>query len=179
MLIPLIWFYVALTGWPASAIRASVMLTIVIAGWMLRKPVNVMNSLFAAALVILLWQPQQLFQAGFQLSFFVVLCILLVMPPFENLIQRLLRPDPLLPDELRPRWQRVLDLPARWILGLAFTSLAAWLGSIPLVAYYFHILTPVSTPANIVAVPLCVAVLSMNLISLLLAAWFPARRGDL
>lgn len=174
VLIPLIWFYVALTGWPASAIRAAVMLTIVIAGWMLRRPGDVLNSLFAAALIILMCQPQQLFQPGFQLSFFVVLCILLVMPMFEGFIERLLKPDPLLPEELRPRWQRVLDLPARWILALSFTSLAAWLGSIPLVAYYFHILTPVSTPANIVAIPLCVLVLSSNLISLLLAAWFPA-----
>jgi ComEC/Rec2-related protein len=174
VLIPLIWFYVALTGWPASAIRAAVMLTIVIAGWMLRRPGNVLNSLFAAALIILLCQPQQLFQPGFQLSFFVVLCILLVMPMFEDFIKRLLKPDPLLPEELRPRWQRVLDVPARWILGLSFTSLAAWLGSIPLVAYYFHILTPVSTPANIVAIPLCMLVLSSNLISLLFAAWFPA-----
>ena len=173
VLIPLIWFYVALTGWPASAIRAAVMLTIVIAGWMLRRPGNVLNSLFAAALIILLCQPQQLFQPGFQLSFFVVLCILLVMPAFEDFIERILKPDPLLPEELRPRWQRTLDTPARWILGLSFTSLAAWLGSIPLVAYYFHILTPVSTPANIVAIPLCVLVLSSNLISLLLAAWFP------
>ena len=174
VLIPLIWFYVALTGWPASAIRATVMLTIVIAGWMLRRPANVLNSLFAAALIILLCEPQQLFQPGFQLSFFVVLSILLVMPVFEDFIEWLLRPDPLLPDELRPRWQRLLEVPARWGLGLCFTSLAAWLGSIPLVAYYFHIITPVSTPANIVAVPLCMLVLASNLVSIVLAAWFPA-----
>lgn len=173
ILIPLIWFYVALTGWPASAIRASVMLTIVIVGWMLKRPVDVLNSLFAAALIILLWQPQQLFQAGFQLSFFVVLCILLVMPVFDDWVQRLLKTDPLLPEELRPRWQRILNLPLRFILGLFFSSLAAWLGSIPLVAYYFHIITPISPIANIVAVPLCVLVLASNLISLSLAAWFP------
>lgn len=177
VLIPLIWFYVALTGWPASAIRASVMLTIVILGWTLRRPGDVLNSLFAAAVIILVWQPQQLFQAGFQLSFFVVLCILLVMPVFDGWIQRWLRPDPLLPEELRPRWRRRLDAPLRWGLGLFFSSLAAWLGSIPLAAYYFHIITPVSTVANVVAVPLCVLVLASNLISLVLAAWFPFGAG--
>ncbi|HLX71200.1 MAG TPA: ComEC/Rec2 family competence protein [Verrucomicrobiae bacterium] len=174
ILIPLIWFYVALTGWPPSAIRASVMLTIVIVGWMLKRPVDVLNSLYAAALIILLWQPQQLFQAGFQLSFFVVLCILLVMPVFDDWVQRLLKTDPLLPEELRPRWQRILNVPLRFILGLFFSSLAAWLGSIPLVAYYFHIITPISPIANIVAVPLCVLVLASNLISLSLVAWFPS-----
>lgn len=171
ILIPLIWFYVALTGWPASAIRASVMLTIVIVGWMLKRPVDILNSLFAAALIILMWQPQQLFQAGFQLSFIVVLCILLVMPIFDDWVLSLLKTDPLLPDELRPRWQRILNVPLRFVLGLFFSSLAAWLGSIPLVAYYFHIFTPISTIANVVAVPLCVLVLASNLISLSLAGW--------
>jgi competence protein ComEC len=50
---------------------------------------------------------------------------------------------------------------------------AAWLGSIPLAAYYFHILTPLSGPANVLAVPLCGLVLASDLASLLLAGWFP------
>jgi competence protein ComEC len=173
ILIPLIWFYAALTGWPASAIRATVMLTVVIVGWVLKRPSDLINSLFAAALIILVWDPQQLFQAGFQLSFFVVLCIILILPSFDEFARRLLKFDPLLPDELRPRWQRLLNLPARFILDFLFTSLAAWLGSIPLVAYYFHIFTPVSAPANLVAVPLCALALTSNFISLLLAGWFP------
>src|SRR5204863_1773837 len=36
-LLPVIWFYTALTGWPASAIRASVMLTVIIIGWALKR----------------------------------------------------------------------------------------------------------------------------------------------
>ena len=173
VILPLLWFYVDLTGWPASAIRAAVMLTIVIFGWILKRPDDVLNSLYAAALVLLLWQPQQLFQAGFQLSFCVVLCIILVMPAFDKFVQRLLQFDPLLPDELRPRWQVLLHKPIRFACGLASSSLAAWLGSLPLAAYYFHLFTPVSTPANVVAVPLCAAVLGCNCLTLLLAGWLP------
>jgi competence protein ComEC len=174
VLIPLVWFYVALTGWPASAIRATVMLTVVIIGWALRRPSELINSLFAAALIILLWEPRQLFQAGFQLSFFVVLCIILILPLLRGLGQRLTAPDPLLPEELRPRWQRILRGPARFVEDLSVTSLAAWIGSLPLVAYYFNIVTPMSTPANVLAVPACALVLISNLASLLLAGWFPA-----
>jgi competence protein ComEC len=174
VLIPLIWFYTALTGWPASAIRATVMLTIIIVGWALKRPSDLINSLFTAALIILIWDPQQLFQAGFQLSFLVVLCMILTLPTFDALTQRLLKADPLLPEELRPRWQKILIIPARWTLDFLFTSTAAWLGSIPLAAYYFHIFTPISAPANLLAVPLCGFVLASNLISLLLAGWFPA-----
>jgi len=173
VLMPLIWFYVGLTGWPASAIRATVMLSVVIIGWVLRRPSNLLNSLFAAALIILLWEPRQLFQAGFQLSFFVVLCILLTLPSLRKLGRRLTAPDPLLPDELRPGWQRALRVPARYLADLSLTSFAAWIGSLPLVAYYFHIVTLVSTPANVLAVPLCALVLMSNLASLLLAGWFP------
>ncbi len=174
LLIPLIWFYTALTGWPASAIRATVMLTIVILGWALKRPSDLVNSLFAAALVILVWDPQQLFQAGFQLSFFVVLCIILMMPPLTRFAQWLSRSDPLLPPELRPRWRRAAGRPAWYVLEYLLVSFAAWIGSIPLVAYYFHIVTPVSAPANLVAVPLCALVLVSNLLSLLLTSWFPA-----
>jgi competence protein ComEC len=174
VILPLLWFYVDLTGWPASAIRAAVMLSIVLMAWMLKRPVDVLNSLFAAALVILLWQPQQLYQAGFQLSFCVVLCIILIMPAFDKLVQRTLQFDPLLPDELRPRWQLLLHKPIRFACGLIASSLAAWLGSLPLAAYYFHLFTPVSTPANVIAVPLCAAVLVCNCLTLLFAGWLPA-----
>jgi len=170
-LVPLIWFYVALTGWPASAIRATVMLTVVIGSWVLRRPVNLINSLLAAALIILVWQPPQLFQAGFQLSFCVVLCLVLMLEPLFALVHRLTAPDPLLPPHLRRHWPPVVALPARYAGDVLLTSFAAWVGSIPLVAYYFHIVTPVSTPANLVAVPLCGLVLVSNLASLLLVGW--------
>jgi competence protein ComEC len=172
ILIPLLWFYVALTGWPASAIRATVMLTIVIIGWVLKRPGDVINSLFAAALIILVLDPQQLFQAGFQLSFFVVLCIILIVPPLHKYIEQLFAPDPLLPKQLHRRWPPIIRVPVRFVADVLITSFAAWVGSIPLVAYYFNIFTPVSTPANLLAVPLCAVVLISNLASLLLASWF-------
>lgn len=171
--IPLILFYAAMTGWPASAIRAIVMIAVVFAGWALKRPSDLINSLFAAALIILVWEPRELFQAGFQLSFFVVLCIILILPFFEKVRERALKPDPMLPEELRPWPQKALRTSARWLIDLLLTSVAAWLGSIPLAAYYFHILTPLSGPANVLAVPLCGLVLASDLVSLLLAGWFP------
>lgn len=172
-LLPVIWFYTALTGWPASAIRASVMLTVIIIGWALKRPSDPINSLFAAALIILIWEPQQLFQAGFQLSFVVVLCIMLMVPALHKLGERLTAPDPLLPNQLRRKWPPMVRVPVRFTWDTLITSFAAWIGSLPLVAYYFHIVTPVSTPANLLAVPLCALVLMSNLGSLLLAGWFP------
>jgi competence protein ComEC len=150
------------------------MLTVIIIGWLFKRPSDLINSLFAAVLIILTWEPRQLFQAGFQLSFVVVLCIILLIPVFQRLAQRLTTPDPLVPESLRPRWRQTARVPLRWLGGLLLTSLAAWIGSLPLVAYYFHIVSSVSTPANMLAVPLCGLVLICNLSTLLLASWFPA-----
>lgn len=38
VVIPLIWFYTHATGWQSSAIRSTIMMTVIIAGWMLHRP---------------------------------------------------------------------------------------------------------------------------------------------
>jgi ComEC/Rec2-related protein len=171
--IPLIWFYTAATGWESSAIRASVMMTIVLGGWALNRPGDTLNSLAAAAFLILLWDPRQLFEASFQLSFFVVLIIVLMLPPLNRLVDRMLRHDPLLPKELLPRWRRALTATLRMLGRYSALSFAAWAGSIPLSAKYFHLFSPVSTPANIIAVPLGTLALMSNLGALLCGTWLP------
>jgi competence protein ComEC len=171
--IPLIWFYTAATGWESSAIRASVMMTVVLGGWALKRPGDTINSLAAAAFIILLWEPRQLFEASFQLSFFVVLVIVLMLPPLNKISDRLWQSDPLLPAELLPRWRRALIATLRMLSRYFALSFAAWVGSIPLAAKYFHLFSPVSTPANIVAVPLGTLALMSNLGSLVCGTWFP------
>ncbi|HKW28965.1 MAG TPA: ComEC/Rec2 family competence protein [Verrucomicrobiae bacterium] len=171
--IPVIWFYTAATGWESSAVRASVMMTIVLGGWALKRPGDTINSLAAAAFLILLWEPRQFFEASFQLSFFVVLIIALMLPPLNRLVDRWLRHDPLLPDELLPRWRRVLTTTLRMLGRYCALSFAAWAGSLPLAAKYFHLFSPVSTPANIVAVPLGTLALMSNLGALLCGTWLP------
>jgi competence protein ComEC len=171
--IPLILFYTAATGWESSAIRASVMMTIVLGGWALKRPGDTINSLAAAAFIILLWEPRQLFEASFQLSFFVVLIIALLLPPLNRLVDRMLRHDPLVPAELLPRWRRALTAALRVLGRYCALSFAAWAGSIPLAAKYFHLFSPVSTPANIIAVPLGTLALRSNLGALLCGTWLP------
>lgn len=173
VVIPLLWFYTGATGWQSSAIRSTIMMTIIIGGWSLRRPTDLLNSLAAAALIILLWQPQQLFQASFQLSFFVVLSIALFMPPLEKLRDHWLAIDPMLAPEVIPKWKQLLRAAARVVLTSFVTSLAAWLGSLPLTAYYFHIFSPVTLLANLVIVPMSSLALACNLGSLLCGDWLP------
>jgi competence protein ComEC len=175
--IPLIWFYTAATGWESSAIRASVMMTIVLGGWALKRPSDLINSLTAAAFIILLWEPRQFFEASFQLSFSVMLVIGLLLPRMNKFADALLRYDPLLPDDLIPKWRRVFISILRMLARYCSLSFAAWVGSIPLSAKYFHLFSPVSTLANIVAVPLGTLALMSNLGALVCGTWFPFATG--
>jgi competence protein ComEC len=174
VVIPLIWFYTAATGWQSSAIRSTLMMTIIIGGWSLRRPTDLINSLAAAAFVILLWDPPQLFQASFQLSFFVVLSIALFLPPLEKLRDRLLAADPMLAPEVMTKWQRTWRSVLRVLTTSLVTSLAAWLGSLPLTAYYFHLFSPVTLLANLVIVPMASFALMSNLGSLICGDWMSA-----
>src|SRR5207245_9203654 len=56
----------------------------------------------------------------------------------------------------------------------ASVSLAAWIGSLPFILWYFHIVTPISLFASLVVVPIAFFILAIALLSLLstpLLAW--------
>lgn len=192
IVIPVLWFYTGLTGYPASAIRATIMLSVVIFGWALNRPGDVLNSLFAAVVIILAWDPQQLFQPGFQLSFLVVVCIVYVLEKhtedrtmevkktwlnkkwlsIKARLSVLIYGDPFLPSKLQPFWRDWVMEIWSFSWGTFKLSWAAWLGSIPLAAYYFHVFNPISIPANLVVVPMTMLVLISSFGSLLTGAWW-------
>src|SRR5690348_15850935 len=127
------------------------MAMVVISEWILKRPSDLMNSLFAAALIMLGSDTQQPFPPGFQPSFVVVLCILLILPIIHEWLKKPFTPNAFLPRQI---WSRQfwhgdwLAYPRAFLIDSFAISLAAWLGSIPLAAYYFHVFNIVSTPAN-------------------------------
>jgi ComEC/Rec2-related protein len=176
VVIPAIWFYTGVTGWQSSAIRSTVMMTVILVGWALRRPGNLLNSLAAAGFFLLLWDPRQLFQASFQLSFFVVLTLALLSPVFTELREQIHQvdpssPDPLLPAKLRPRWQHYWEVVKNWFMASLSTSAAAWVGSMPIIAWYFHMITPVNLLANLVIIPLSSLALMCHMGSLVCGPW--------
>lgn len=69
--------YVLMTGCAVPALRAYLMLVVLLAGYMLQRRVNLLNTWSFAALLILMVEPSQLYNAGFLLSFgvYAALCI--------------------------------------------------------------------------------------------------------
>ena len=63
-----LWAYVGLTGAAASALRAALMVQVILAGQALGRPAKPVNSVCVAACALLLWNPWQFWDLGWRLS---------------------------------------------------------------------------------------------------------------
>jgi competence protein ComEC len=173
LIIPLLLFYAAVTGLHVSSVRAAVMSSILLGGLFFERKVFVLNSLAAAAFFLLCWNTNELFSTGFQLSFAVVGAIILFADPLSGFLQRWTAPDPFLPQSLLHGPRRWMHTSFKWLCDGAGVSLAAWVGSLPLVLWYFYIVTPISLPANLIVVPIAFFILAIALLSLLSTPLLP------
>lgn len=131
--------YLFVTGLPPSAVRAYVMIALVLLAVILRRQVDPMRSLMLAALIMLALDPSDLFEPGFQLSFVATLAIV-------ALVERLfLRPHP--EQKLAGRMGRIL-------LASFLISLVAEAATAPLVIAQFNQFAVYGVLANVVATPL-------------------------
>lgn len=64
-----VWFYVFFVGWQPAIVRAGIMGSIAFLAQAMGKQFDASRALFASAGAMLLWEPQWLFDLGFQLSF--------------------------------------------------------------------------------------------------------------
>ncbi|MFC1593869.1 ComEC/Rec2 family competence protein [Candidatus Omnitrophota bacterium] len=136
--------YIFITGGRPSVIRATVMAVLLLGGFLFEREIDLFNSLAAAALVILICNPQQLFDIGFQLSFVSVVSILLFYPQFEKLLKR------------------KTDKTIAFLFRSLCVSTAAWLGVAGLIAYHFKIVTPVALCANLFVVPFITIIIAIG-----------------
>ena len=173
LIIPLLFFYAAVTGLHVSSVRAAVMASILLGGFFFDRKVFVLNSLAAAAFFLRCWDTNELFSTGFQLSFAVVGAIILFADPLFGLLQRWGAPDPFLPRSLLRGPKRLMHAGFEWLFRGASVSLAAWIGSLPFILWYFYIVTPISLFANLVVFPIAFFILAIALLSLLSTPLLP------
>jgi len=159
--------FMLMTESRAPVVRATVMAWVVLGGMLLHRESTIYNSLALAALLLLGWNPRQLGDAGFQLSFAAVVALVTLTPRLTSACQSTACGQWL----LQRRWGGAC---AR--LGLV--SCAAWLGVTPLVLHHFGVLTPVAVLANMVVVPLMSGLLLLGALlvvvtslSALVGAW--------
>jgi ComEC/Rec2-related protein len=170
LIIPALLFYAAVTGLHTSSVRAAVMSAVLLGGFLVERKVFTLNSLAAAATLILCWNTNELFSIGFQLSFSVVAAIVLLAEPTYRFLHDRFEADSFLPRSLFSRRRRIIGHFASWLARATSVSLAAWIGSLPLMLWYYYLVTPVSLLANLVVVPIAFLVLACGLLSIVAAS---------
>ncbi|MHC4661757.1 MAG: DNA internalization-related competence protein ComEC/Rec2 [Planctomycetota bacterium] len=161
--------YAGLAGFRPSVFRALVMILFYLGAVYFRRQRRGLDAVAAAAILVLLVNPFDLVSAGFQLSFAGVLGIMLLAGPLENLVtkeeDRLF--DRLASPEYRPTGLRLVwpFLRANLIL-----SVCAWIAVGPLVAYHFHIVTPLAIVLSVIAILFIWVVIVGGFVALALVA---------
>jgi competence protein ComEC len=135
---PLLVFYCLLTGGSNPVLRATVMAIVFLPAYLVKREPDIYNSCAIAGLFILIRQPRQLFDIGFQLSFASVISIVCLYPKMKLFFRS---------DNLKIRW-------LRYLVNSTLVCFSAWLGTMGLVAYYFRIFSPLTVLANLLVVPL-------------------------
>lgn len=134
-----------------SVVRASIMAGLVLLAVMIERRYELQNIIAVAALIILLFEPSQLFDLGFQLSFVIAWGLILVVPKLNLLFEK----------KKMKRWYKFLLFPF-------LISLTAQLFSFGLIGLYFKQIPLLSPIANLFIVPL-VSIAVIGVLVLLVA----------
>ncbi len=126
-------FYVLVSGLDPPLVRAYLMFSAGLCAYLLRREAGAFHALTAAALVILLFSPRALFDAGFQMSFLAAYGLIAGMALWGKYFKA---------GGLRGH-----------AVSLFLMSFFAQLGLYPLLAVYFHKLSLVSLFSNMLLVP--------------------------
>ena len=165
LLISFLIIYALFTGARAPILRAVIMITVYLLGYILERDFDIYSALSLAGIIILAINPMQLFNAGFALSFTCVFSICYLTPKLESFFIPLLRRSP----QPHPIEKNIIT---RYLLKLILGSLAVYIGVAPLTGYYFNIVSPITMLANLLIVPLLGVVLFFGILFLIAANFF-------
>lgn len=134
VMITSLWCFAFLTGLSPSVSRAAAMFTIVVIASVFKKSSNIYQSLVASAFVLLLLNPNNLFEVGFQLSYAAVFGIVFLQPRLNKIFTFRFRVS-------------------RYFWALLTTSVAAQIATFPLSAFYFNQFPTFFWVSNLVVIP--------------------------
>ena len=142
-----LWFYAFITGLSPSVMRAATMFTIFILGENLQRRSSIYNSLAASAFILLLINPNNLFETGFQLSYSAVFGIVYLQPKIRSVIN-IKKKIPL------------------FFWDLLCVSIAAQITTIPLTLYYFGQFPVYFWLTNIIIIPAIMLLIPLGILLL-------------
>lgn len=149
-----IWAYVLLVGMPVSIMRAATVLTLwemVSMYWYEQHPLNI----FGLALMLIVGlNPYSVWDVGFQLSFAAVLAIVVFMKPIDAITPETCKPLNNRQKRMLGRMTRLKCWALRGLWCIGSISIAAQLGTMPLVLYHFETASGLLGLTNFIVMPL-------------------------
>ena len=76
-----LWGYTLAVGAESSVVRSALMFTLIVLAPVVARKASSLNTLGGAGLMLLVWRPDELFDASFQLTFLSVLAIIVIAVP--------------------------------------------------------------------------------------------------
>ena len=140
--------YLCLAGFPVSAVRAYIMISFMLSAVLVDREAFTVRSLAIAAFAILLVQPSNIMEAGFQLSFAATLALVVCYRWFSRKNSKNQGFVSSAKDF------KTLYKMKKYFLGIVISSLIASLATLPFVAYHFQQIAPYGIIANLFAVPI-------------------------
>jgi len=134
-----VWGYAVLTGLQAPVLRAAIMGSIWLFADFIGRPRSALPALLLAAAVMIGINPSVVREASFQLSFAAMAGLILLTPYFQSWGRKALRVS----DERRT--------PPVFLIDTVSVTLGATLTTLPIIAFYFHQISLVSLPSNLLA----------------------------
>lgn len=173
-MIPFIFSYAWITGASAPAMRAAMMVSLVMLAFFYQRKVSYFHLLTLLFLVTILWNGHLLFHPGVQLSYAIVAALIVGANYFHEKIMKMNVHDSYLPKDLYSKSQKLSDISTKNVMGHIATSCVATLGSLPLCIAHFGMIAPISVITNVVLFYPVAACLSLGLLSAALAPLSPA-----
>ena len=130
-----IWLFAIFIDFGSSVIRSCIMITAYYLYVLLQRKPDLLHAMAISGLAILIFDTNQLFDVGFQLSFIAVFGIFWLNEPILKYL---------------PKPKNTVQ---NFLVNVVSISIAAQLATLPLVIYYFHQYSLISIVANLVVIP--------------------------
>lgn len=138
-----------------SVVRASIMSITVLINYAFERKILLLNSICLSAFLILIFNPLDIFNPGFQLSFAAVLSIALIYPVLLNKLGA---------SKIYGWKKKIIDM--------ILISLAVTIGAFPLVVSYYQKFSFISLLANLIVIPLTGIILGGIILNLVVMNFF-------
>jgi competence protein ComEC len=176
LLISFVWFYAFITGLSPPVLRSAFMITVVILGKALRKETDIYNSLLVSAFLLLLIDPYNIVNVGFQLTYLAVAGIAFINPYFSRLWVPMIWTSLKTKNKFILKFKKLLSFIVENIWSITTVSIAAQLLTFPLGLYYFHQFPVYFLITNLIVIPLSTVIIYIGVLILVIfpVPFFPA-----